>query len=344
MPDFVRVPGSLLFEGLLNRENDWTQLLCNMMEFDDFRDAVHDLLEQAVQKRKNGFPLPRFKYNDINLRPGSPETGYPDIEIENEELLLLIECKISNVPFTPKQQEAYEARFSEHGNVKNKVLAFLVPEEYKGGNIKEILARAKDRNIVGGVFHWNDLIGVFDRPKLSLETNTAYAGFSACLRAYFCPVYFGEEDIMALYDNEKRTGEAVGKLFSTIKKLFDNIDITTFPGKWEKSWGTREPWNEYGFYLKSTKPLFREVWVGMWMYYWAELEKEAYPLCIATDPETAKLIGPIPGLKSFKAPGDQTHIPWAIESKVFANAYNSVDAILELIRKVIAKIESTKKM
>jgi hypothetical protein len=317
------------------------------MEFVDFRDAVHDLIEQAIQMRETGYRLPKFSPStEISLRTGSRDTGYPDIVIENEELYLLIECKINNVSLQPKQEKAYEDYFKENAGTKKRAFLFLVPDNYQGGDTKAIITKAKGREIAGGVLHWSDLITVFEQPKLLPSTNPAYAGFYEKLCSRFRPVQFYKEEIEVLY--KKKTGKAVNKLFTLIAELHEAINTDDSLSSWQKSKIDGKPDNEYGFYLRRNRPK-REVWVGMWMHYWQELAgEEAYPFCISINTEIAKQVvvklEKVNGLKRIKDPDvDDVNIAWAFEGEILFSLKNSVEAVLEIVREVLKIIDSNSK-
>jgi hypothetical protein len=123
-----------VFYKLVNKEDDYTQLLCNLMQRNaDFRNRVLRLF--LSEKSASG-----VKPNHIQPQCVLPECGRPDVVIRTPELCAVVEVKTDTKrPLSPNQEPASYGQKELKGyvgflrgyKVREQWLVFLVPQNWE---------------------------------------------------------------------------------------------------------------------------------------------------------------------------------------------------------------------
>lgn len=113
-----------VFYNLVTDENSTTELLCNLMRFTAFR---RPLLARFLSDTC----ACKVSWEDIDTQVHLPNCGCPDLLIENDELLALVEVKVKqNQGLTDNQPEGYFA-FLLQNHAPQRWLVFLVPKRWE---------------------------------------------------------------------------------------------------------------------------------------------------------------------------------------------------------------------
>lgn len=147
-----------LFTGLVNNENDVTELLVNLMHVDtDFRKISLGILLNSLKDKNDESIVSKAVIEEINdchiYTQYHTDYGIPDIVIENESCFFIIENKIrNNTSETENQIKNYPNILTKLKDDRVKGIVFLVPENY------DVFVGDGYTQISYGVVFWNNLI------------------------------------------------------------------------------------------------------------------------------------------------------------------------------------------
>jgi hypothetical protein len=255
-----------LFNRLVNKEDDYTQLLCNLMlRFDDLRHKLFTLLlseKLAILVRSKTLSIQHTLPN---------RCGRPDIAILTDELCVLLEVKIEPNRGPTANQDCNETdlggyiRFlSEDVQGRERWLVYLVPRDWT--HLEKVSAGLKRLNgtnhptIHTKIVYWEDVRCAIEDSEINAH-NSFVEEFRALLAERFRPLTFTKEELFMSEPNDFLT------VFETLRKLQVLMDKTFEKGvrRYKVEW-ERQTEDEYGFnFLHENKYL---LWFGMWGEPW----------------------------------------------------------------------------
>jgi hypothetical protein len=275
-----------IFHKIVRDENDYTQLLCNLMtRVDEFRCQVLNLflpMELAVKVPANVIQT------QINIRDKSC-LGRPDVEILWDEIRIFVEVKIhawtgitENQDVTAlakKEFDGYLGSLSRSPE-KSRWLVYLVPQRW---NYCAVInrSRADETGILSAAnirietIFWEDVLKLLEDDKRFLD-NPLLQEFAALLFAHLELIRFKVEEADMLFSKDfaigyrsiRKTERLIDQVRAMMEEKFADlvIDSTDKKGRFQ----------EYGLYTK-TKHGQDLLWVGVWPDF---SEQHPYPISI----------------------------------------------------------------
>jgi len=257
-----------VFHNIVTDENSTTELLCNLLQFDDFRVRFLQLVLPGVDSLEVG-------WDHIETQIDHGEFGRPDIQIRNGSILALIEVKVvTSLDTTVNQPQGY-MNYLLTQNEPTRVLVFIVPSDwFKLKEFRQELPRLRTDAVHTSVFTWDDIVDMieahaFDMGKPFIEE------FKELLidRVARKPVAFTSEEIEMLFSKQ------VPSALSHLQQVVDGIEKRGSEFKVHRE-GTTFLWAAdgglyYGLYFETPegKDAF---YFGVGGLFW---EQHGFPLC-----------------------------------------------------------------
>jgi hypothetical protein len=201
---------NLFYKITQNNEDSVTELLCNLCKFDTYRELI------LTQLKIDG---KIFSYADIDTQYKIPKkTKKPDIIIENTDVKIFIENKVSKYR---KLESSQLTVYPEHlKNEKNKKvqLIFLIPKGYK--YMDKIKEAKKKYDFITIVF-WDDLLIEMKKKDSKSEVLNESINYFEKILNSISEIAFNSEEIktMTNLSNLHTESTAIGKTL----ELFNNV-------------------------------------------------------------------------------------------------------------------------
>jgi hypothetical protein len=229
------MPPSTIFDGIVSDENDYSKLLCNLLNRSEkFRTAFLGFIHPRAASQGDFEAVPHREHE---------EGGIPDITIRFANgTKHFIEVKANrHCPTTYYQNRAYGEPNS---------LTFLVPIGY----CSEIPAGAERR-------FWNDLSSVI-RNSEELNNNPLIQEFRMLIEKKFAAIQLAPDEAKRLGTYDKK---ALASLVLTLPRAVDalqqHFDAVQVCGQKLEAVSDSED-DEYGFVIKAGNQHL--LWVGVW--------------------------------------------------------------------------------
>jgi len=301
-----------LFDNVVTKENDHTQLLRNIME-------RHPKAAAAVLSYLIGRDVSEIEAASLEFRtqcsfPGVNGREIPDILVEGNSFRCIIEAKIQpTLELTDGQKAGYQACLTGDGE---RHLCFLVPSDWKHAALVPTLVSA---SVSVRTSYWRELIGRLDKVSEALADDVLSEAISF-REGRFQVEHMTPQEQESLKSWSGEKYNAIRKLEKTVdqaKKLFDAHDFET-----ELEANFTEG---YGFYIKRGRLYL--LWVGIWA-------KLPMPLAFGFDAASPKWLRPanIPAA-SITAHG---HLMWSLDSETWdapERVYEAVRSFLDIYPK-----------
>jgi len=273
--------GKSIFDRVATKEDDYTQLLCNLMQRPE---PEGERLRTEVLAKLLGDPAiaSRVKPHQISTQVVISEIGRPDLVVESNEVRAAIEVKLNRHRRCTDPQMAPNSddgnlegycRFllESSANHKAKVLAFLVPGdwEYLSEKRRELAAfRKQYPSVRTPVVLWEEIFGL----SKEFAIDPLHIEFWKLLQADFGAVEFTTEEVQMAVNGEglpitvfNKAAYLVDEIAEKCKQQFPKFSLDG--PKHDKSG------EEYGihFYRQEArrdrdKTFF--FWFGIWSAFW----------------------------------------------------------------------------
>lgn len=243
----------------LNNEDAATEILCNLLQFPEFKRLFIDLLNEQI-----GRDCINFEYEQVDTQvPLGAAYGRPDLFIESDEIVVIIENKIrKNTRFGANQPQFYANYLKSKVKDKKRFLFFLLPINHCDDQwLREQMNNMND--ITCEVIYWEDLYKRLENSKIS-ELNIVLQHYQSVLCDWYAPIVIsltGGEAVMLF---STITPRALQKVYAFV----DNVSRTASE-LWETTRKNRV-YDEYGFHIIDTKQQYL-LWFGIWYPYWEEV-------------------------------------------------------------------------
>jgi hypothetical protein len=269
-----------VFYNLVTDENSTTELLCNLMRFSGFRIPFLRLfLPEAVAKD--------VAWEDFDTQLAITGGGRPDLQIWNDDIVALIEIKVSaGLPPTPHQRRGYFELLRKQA-APERWLVFLVPrnwahQEELNRELAELAGSAGTGKKIGTcVILWNDVIEVIEKNDLA-ALSPFLKDFHELLVARFAPTFvaFTDREIQMLFSHE------IPSALARLQKIVDSVRDRNTIGRVKPSASRTLCPSEYGLYFLDEHN--REfLWFGVWTDFW---EAQDAPLCFGVHESTSPAV------------------------------------------------------
>ncbi len=246
---------SNIFYRVADSEVPFTELFCNLMSYQVFRNSV---FEKIIGEKYN---CKYLEYDDFSTQFRLPnQYGQPDICIKNDDIEILIEIKINNSALTKNQPVNY----LNHLKTQNKktLLVFIIPPKYSH---KETLVSrfngTPDCNYK--IITWNDILNDLKESGIH-DINKIISEFTNLLTSWFNPevTTFNPVEITYMFSNSIPT---------ILEKLYAIVDSTkdaTAPICKSNKGQSRE----YGLNFQN-KDGEHFLYFGVWNDFWQKHDK-----------------------------------------------------------------------
>jgi hypothetical protein len=258
-----------VFHNIVTDENSTTELLCNLLQFDDFRVRFLQLILPGVDSSE-------VVWDHIETQIDHGDFGRPDIQIQNGSVLALIEVKVVASLDTTANQPLGYMNFLLTQNEPTRRLVFLVPSDwFKLKEFRQELQRLGTDAVQTHVFTWDDVVNMIDAHVHAFDMGKPFIEeFKELLvdRVAPKPVAFTSEEIEMLFSKQ------VPSVLSHLQQVMDGIEKRGSEFKVRRE-GTISLWTAndglyYGLYFQTPegKDAF---WFGVGGLFW---EEHGFPL------------------------------------------------------------------
>jgi len=258
-----------IFDNLVKNENNFTELLCNMMRFNKFKKIF---LEYLGSNNNDIF---------IETQRKSDKNGKPDLFIKYEDGYEIIEVKTQNSGLTRNQPKGYIKELIEK-DVTTKKLHFLIPKNYshleklknKIENVKEKgkllfnknkgyysvtynYDKEKDKKITIEIKSWEDFFEYCKGKYIIFKSNKILLEYYNLLKSWF-----GYETIII----QKGEKNIMKKKLEKLSKVFDILDSIYCLLKKHKELKleSNKSFDQIGFNIIDKNKKIFYGWIGIW--------------------------------------------------------------------------------
>ena len=264
-------PMSTIFDNVVTKENDHTQLLRNIME--RHPKAAKAVLSYLMEREVSEVEAASLEFRAQCSFPGVNGREIPDILVEGNGFRCIIEAKIQpTLELTDGQKAGYQACLMGDGE---RHLCFLVPSDWKHAALVPTLVPA---SVSVHTSNWRELIGRLDQVSESLADDVLNEAIRFW-KGRFQVEHMTSQERESLKSWSEEKYNAIRKLEKTVdqaKRLFDAHDVET-----ELEANFTEG---YGFYIKRGRLYL--LWVGIWA-------KLPTPLAFGFDTASPKWLRPV---------------------------------------------------
>jgi hypothetical protein len=321
-----------VFDNIVNDENDFTELLCNMMKFKEFENTFSDFLGL------------NNKNIDVNTQYRTEKNGIPDLVITYNDGIVFVEVKIGNSRLTKNQPKGYIEELLDKQE-KNKALYFLVPINYNYKDELENRIKKFKNPAISNIEpkYWEVFFYYCKQNKIFYKNKTLFEYYNL-LKAWFGyeAVVFNKEEQNIMKRNIKKMSK-VGKFLEGIYAQLMNKGYKL---------KTSEGLTEIGIFIydKKKKGVYYG-WIGIWFSLWEEKNDcLIYTIDNMSNKKYFNNFAKKYKYKGFKKydpedddnPDEKTiHGYICFDDKIFKNKYNQ-EMISNEISTIIRNIKSTK--
>lgn len=246
-----------IFDSLVTKENDHTNLLRNVMR--QLPEAAACILTCLVDRDVSEAEAGRFEFLTQYSFWNADGRAVPDLLIEGLDFRCLIEAKINpEIPMTQAQARGYKECFKSG---KERYLCFLVPEDWKHSERIEQIKKDFEGEIEVRLRSWREVIERLEKCSEAHENLVLTEVIS------FWKWRFG---LLGMSDTETEllnewSGDTLSReRFSAFRKLEKSINQAQnlFNKLGYETEAEHQFAQSYGFYIKRDRRYL--LWLGIW--------------------------------------------------------------------------------
>jgi hypothetical protein len=242
-----------IFEGVVRKENDHTNLLRNVMEKNQL--AAASALSYLLEKKVSDTDAESFEFRTQCSFLTASGREIPDLLVAGQDFRCIIEAKTDpELLLTSAQKNGYKACFESAGE---RHLCFLVPDRWKGlKDVEQVRTSLQSVDIFVHVRGWRGLAAELNDTARSL-------GDAILIEATDFWKWKFEGESMSPEEKEFLSAWS-GKQYKALRKLQKSIDQARnlFDAQGYETELETSYTDSYGFYLKRAR--FYLLWVGIW--------------------------------------------------------------------------------
>ena len=262
-----------IFYNLIKNETSLTEVFCNFMRYENFRNLFIDIINEKIKNKENIIDKSKVKFQnfDTEVALNNQKNGRIDFQLKiNANKIYLFEIKIEIFTnLTDNQPQSYLDYLKEL-ELESENLFFILPKGYF--HLKKI----KNHNII----YWEDILKQIIEQKLDKE-NIFINEFCKIL-AYrwfdFKKIIFKENELDLIFSGKKEEGYKMLENVNIpilMNKLFQII-VDTKVGYYKKDKESIEQRYDYfGYFLENSKYEISDklvIWFGIDYKIW-EIKK-----------------------------------------------------------------------
>ena len=243
-----------IFDSVVTKENDHTNLLRNLMERNS--KVAASILSCLMERPVSDSEAATFDYQTHQSFRGPDGREIPDILVTGNAVRCIIEAKVDpNLNLTPRQQSGYINCFPANGE---RHLSFVVPYDWKHGNDVEVVRSTLQGSgiRVSPLHYWREVIDALQTASKELKDEVLNEAVTFW-KWRFEPVHMTSDERLSLQAWSASNYSAIRKLEKTIdqaRELFAERGIETEP--------EISLIESHGFYIKRGG--FYLLFVGIW--------------------------------------------------------------------------------
>jgi hypothetical protein len=164
---------STIFDSVVTKENDHTNLLRNIME--RYPKAASVVLSHLLNRNVSKDEAASLQFKTQHPFVGANGREIPDILVEGHNFRCLIEAKIDPaLDLTSGQKRGYKACLTGSGE---RHLCFLVPNDWRHASSVEQVSALLGDTVSVRASHWQELVGKLEEISRSLLKNSRNTRF-----------------------------------------------------------------------------------------------------------------------------------------------------------------------
>lgn len=278
-----------IFYNLIKNETSLTEVFCNFMRYEIFRDLFIDIVNEKIQNQENRIDKSIVKFQDfdteVSLKENEEKSGRIDLQLKiNGDEKYLFEIKIEALTsLTDNQPTSY----LDYLKNKNENLFFILPKGYFHKN--KILEKWEEKTNYlkkeienHNIIYWEDILKQLRKQELD-KANIFINEFCNILDFrwfYFEKIEFTKNELGLIFNNE----------IKEVNKMIENVSIPVLMSKLFQivvdtkiyCENDKEPQQSdyFGYVVNNKKYDLSEklnIWFGVHYKLW-EIEK--YPIII----------------------------------------------------------------
>lgn len=267
-----------IFYNLIKNETSLTEVFCNFMRYENFRNLFIDMINEKIKNKENIIDKSKVKFQnfDTEVALNNQKNGRIDFQLKiNINKIYLFEIKIETfTSLTDNQPKGYLDYLKEL-ELESENLFFILPKGYF--HLKEI----KNHNII----YWEDILKQIREQKLDKE-NIFIDEFCKIL-AYrwfdFKKIDFSRNELELIFSDKKDKGYKMIENLTIpvlMNKLFQIIVDTKVEYYKKDKESLEQRYDYFGYFLENSKYEISDklaIWFGIDYKIW-EIEK--FPIII----------------------------------------------------------------
>lgn len=273
-----------IFNNIVKDENDFTQLLCNMMQFKEVREAFLSLIDINEEKQKN------INFEHFETEYSLGDNGRVDLAILTDTIITFVEVKINDAPLQDNQPatsdkenwKGYLESLNNDYQEFEQILVFLTKENYSHldewkNRTKIWKKKHKNSGIELKEISWEKLCTKLDEKYQQNQEKFGeigvYSDFRKLLKDWFEvePIILNKEILDKMKNkNLAQVIESILTIIDQIKEQLVKISLRKITKKLSIQ--------EYGgsVYRDASEIIF----FGRWLKHW---KNTGNPICLGID-------------------------------------------------------------
>lgn len=262
-----------IFYNLIKNETSLTEVFCNFMRYENFRNLFIDMINEKIKNKENIIDKSKVKFQDFDTEVAlnNQKNGRIDFQLKiNTNKIYLFEIKIKTYTnLTDNQPKGYLDYLKEL-ELESENLFFILPKGYL--HLKEI----KNHNII----YWEDILKQIRKKELD-KANVFINEFCEIIDLnwfYFEKIDFPKNELELIFSDKKDKGYKMIENVNIpilIKKLFKIIDLTAVNVSYLGGKNDKQNFENYGYLLnkntcKISKKINFDIWYGIDFELWGK--------------------------------------------------------------------------
>ena len=279
-----------IFYNLIKNETSLTEVFCNFMRYENFRNLFIDMINEKIKNKENIIDKSKVEFQDFDtevaLKENEEKAGRIDLQLKINEEIYLFEIKIEVLTkLTNNQPNGYLEYLKNDNLYKNENLFFIIPKGYFHTN--EILEKWEEKTKYSkkeienhNIIYWEDILDQLRKQELD-KVNVFINEFCEIIDLnwfYFEKIDFPKSELELIFNDKKDKGYTMIENVSIpvlMNKLFQIIVDTANKKEIYINYKVKQNSNYFGYFLENSKYEISDklvIWFGIDYKIW-EIKK-----------------------------------------------------------------------
>ena len=207
-----------IFYNLIKNETSLTEVFCNFMRYENFRNLFIDIINKKIKNKENIIDKSKVKFQnfdtEVALKENEEKAGRIDLQLKINEEIYLFEIKIEVLTkLTNNQPNGYLEYLKNDNLYKNENLFFILPKGYFHTN--EILEKWEEKTKYSkkeienhNIIYWEDILDQLRKQELD-KVNVFINEFCEIIDLnwfYFEKIDFPKSELELIFNDKKDKG------------------------------------------------------------------------------------------------------------------------------------------